>query len=399
MSAEWIEVSLSEVFTLDNAKLGKHSSEPRVLSLSKYDGFVPSDEYFDKRIASANLDGYKVVDPHGWAYSTIHIDEGSIARNTLGFTGVISPMYTTMRWSSDAHCAAYFAYLLKSPAMLSAYQDSAQGTVNRRRSLAFKTFSSLKVTVPPLPVQRRIVDLMTHVDSHLANLRAEREALRDVEIAQRRTFLAPNEDWDSGLLGDLAEVRLGRMLSKERSAGESLAPYIRNANVQWAGLDLRDLKQMDFPAEERVKYALRSGDILVCEGGDPGRAVLLDEDIEGVYYQKAIHRVRPSDSVDSQFLYFWLAEAYADGRINDLCTNTTIKHLTAEKFKTLAVRLPAVDVQKTIAGRLRQLQGHAASIDREIAAAISVRNALLGDLLTQEAVINAEYDLILGVVA
>ena len=176
MSEEWTEVSLSALFALDNAKLGEHAQEPRVLSLSKYDGFVPSDEYFEKRIASAKLDAYKTIDQDGWAYSTIHIDEGSIARNTLGFAGVISPMYTTMRWIGEQHDPGFFELLLRSPQMLAEYSDNAQGSINRRRSLPFKTFALLTVAVPPLAVQRRIVDLLAHLDNHLTNLRAERDA-------------------------------------------------------------------------------------------------------------------------------------------------------------------------------------------------------------------------------
>ena len=94
-----------------------------------------SDEYFDKRIASANLDAYKPILQDGWAYSTIHIDEGSIARNTLGCPGVISPMYTTMRWISEDDEPTFFELLLRSPQMLAKYRDNAQGSINRRRIL------------------------------------------------------------------------------------------------------------------------------------------------------------------------------------------------------------------------------------------------------------------------
>jgi type I restriction enzyme S subunit len=126
------------------------------------------------------------------------------------------------------------------------------------------------IRLPPLPVQRRIADLVAHLDNHIADLQSERDAASRVLVRMRATQMEPNGDWKAGRLDQVAEVRLGRMLSKERSSGDDLAPYIRNANVQWNALNLADLKQMSFPTKEREIYALRAGDILVCEGGDPG---------------------------------------------------------------------------------------------------------------------------------
>jgi type I restriction enzyme, S subunit len=99
--SDWQQITLGRLFSADNSKLGPNAVEPTVMSLYKYAGFVRADEYFDKRIASEKLDGYKPVEPGGWAYSTIHVDEGSIARNNLGETGVISPMYTTLKWRGE----------------------------------------------------------------------------------------------------------------------------------------------------------------------------------------------------------------------------------------------------------------------------------------------------------
>jgi type I restriction enzyme S subunit len=255
------------------------------------------------------------------------------------------------------------------------------------------------VFLPPLAVQRRIVDLVTHLDNHLANLRTERDAAELVVNRSRADFLAPDASWTGVTLADLAEVRLGRMLSKERAAGEDLAPYIRNANVQWSGLDLIDLKQMSFPAKERLVYALKAGDILVCEGGDPGRAVLLAQDLDEVFYQKAIHRVRANSRVSSGYLYQWIRACYDDGRIGDLCTNTTIMHLTAEKFRTLRVEFPPPAKQDEIVFVLAAQHENLASLGREIDSLKVARNALLQELLTADTNIPITYDSLLPGVA
>jgi hypothetical protein len=150
---------------------------------------VPADQYFDKRVASANLSGYKWLRVDMWAYSTIHIDEGSIARNKTGYDGVVSPMYTLLNWRSSDHLPAYFEILLRSQAMLRRYRDNAQGSINRRRSLPWKTFAAMKVVVPPLKAQRRVVDLVSAADRAIAASITARDASERMMIELRESLL------------------------------------------------------------------------------------------------------------------------------------------------------------------------------------------------------------------
>ena len=175
----WTTVLLGEFFEPSNDRLGDHETEPPVFAISKYDGVVLASEYHERRVASAKLNAYKTLDSEDWAYSTIHIDEGSIGRNNHGFLGVVSPMYTVLRWRDTEHEPRYFEYLLRSPIMLATYRDMAQGSINRRRSLSWKAFSLLEVHVPSVPEQRRIVDLIGAVE----------EAIADAGIAVNHSWL------------------------------------------------------------------------------------------------------------------------------------------------------------------------------------------------------------------
>lgn len=76
------------------------------------------------------------------------------------------------------------------------------------------------------------------------------------------------------------------MLSGKATKGESPAPYLRNANVQWGRLVLDDLLEMDFSHREREKFSLILGDLIVCEGGEPGRCAVVTEPLLNIYYQK-----------------------------------------------------------------------------------------------------------------
>ena len=75
-------------------------------------------------------------------------------------------------------------------------------------------------------------------------------------------------------LGELAEIQLGKMLDKTKHTTGRLMPYLRNVNVQWGRIDTHDLAEMYFEDDELEKFSLRPGDVLVCEGGEPGRAAV-----------------------------------------------------------------------------------------------------------------------------
>lgn len=158
--------------------------------------------------------------------------------------------------------------------------------------------------------------------------------------------------WQESPLGAIADTQLGKMLDAKKNEGE-YHPYLGNDNVQWDGIDLSEVKEMRFKESELAKFALRSGDLLVCEGGDPGRCAIWNSD-EEMYYQKALHRVRAHEGVlDNRYLYYFLVHI---GSTQEICQyytgGATIKHLPAAALNRVKVRYPDLSTQKRIVGVL-----------------------------------------------
>jgi type I restriction enzyme, S subunit len=146
------------------------------------------------------------------------------------------------------------------------------------------------------------------------------------------------------------EVALGKMLDEKRISGRHLAPYLRNVDVQWGRINTADLPQMDFEGDDVVRYGLRRGDLLVCEGGEVGRAAIWDEQLEECYYQKALHRLRPrSDRDTTRFLFYLLRAAVAQGIFSSEGGKATIAHLPADAFRRICFPFPPADEQLAIA--------------------------------------------------
>jgi type I restriction enzyme S subunit len=156
--------------------------------------------------------------------------------------------------------------------------------------------------------------------------------------------------WQSVPLESVAEIQLGKMLSGKASKGESPAPYLRNANVQWGRLVLDDLLEMDFSHREREKFSLIPGDLIVCEGGEPGRCAVVTEPMRNIYYQKALMRVRPQpERLTPQFLQRFMQHAASRGVFRQGGNQSTIAHFPAVRLRALQVPLPPLLEQKRIA--------------------------------------------------
>lgn len=149
-------------------------------------------------------------------------------------------------------------------------------------------------------------------------------------------------------IGDLFEVQLGKMLNENARAGE-LFPYLANFNVRWGKFDLSDLNRMAFSETERKKFTIQKNDLLMCEGGEIGRcAVWIGSDTD-IYFQKAIHRLRPRDErVSSYFMYYFMQHISTKGDLPKLVGETSIAHLTREKLVSLSVPVPQRAVQDRI---------------------------------------------------
>jgi type I restriction enzyme S subunit len=212
-------------------------------------------------------------------------------------------------------------------------------------------FEETLVPFPSIDEQRRIVDILKRADS-IRRLRkqAQDTARQLIPALFTEMFGDPAtnpEGWPISAFGDVCDCRLGKMLDKKQQTGKHLRPYLRNANVQWDRFELSDMLEMDFFEKDRKTFSLRKGDVLICEGGEVGRAAIWNDDLAECYFQKALHRARPySEVVTSEYL-LWLMRALAkSGGLVDATSQATIAHLTGVKLKSLRVPIPPIERQK-----------------------------------------------------
>ncbi|WP_370039452.1 restriction endonuclease subunit S [Nocardioides sp.] len=236
-----------------------------------------------------------------------------------------------------------------------------------RSKLTQKQLLSAEVPLPPLTEQRRIAAILDHADA----LRTKRRmVLAHLDALTTSIFDSLfSGDLPTAPLGELAETRLGKMLDAKKQTGDHRRPYLRNANVQWFRFDLEDLLEMDFTQKDRATFALLPGDVLVCEGGQPGRSAIWRGELDECYFQKALHRVRLGDDLEPEYFAHAMKKIVDSNGLKDFVTSSTIAHLTGEKLRTLPIPVPDLSGQREFAARVEQVRRQTEAVTRALATA------------------------------
>lgn len=158
--------------------------------------------------------------------------------------------------------------------------------------------------------------------------------------------------WQRAALADIAEVRLGRQRSPKRATGDRMRPYLRAANVTWRGLQVADVKEMDFTEQESATYELRVGDLLLAEAsgspGEVGKPAQFKGEIEGCCFQNTLLRVRLPEGLSPDFYEHFFREQALNGRFAAGSRGVGIRHLGAAALSEWQVPIPPSAEQERI---------------------------------------------------
>ena len=254
----------------------------------------------------------------------------------------------------------------------------------------------IEIPFPPLPIQKRVAGILSAYDELIENSQRRIKILETMARALYREwfvhFRFPGhentrivdglpEAWTRRPLEEIAECRLGKMLDQDKNRGDML-PYLANLNVRWGEFDLSDLREMRFEQDEIETFGLRFGDIVMCEGGEPGRCAIWKEQLPGIMIQKAIHRIRCRENMDHNYLYQSLRHLGQSGYLATLFTGSTIKHLPREKLAKVAIVVPPEPLLSAFRDTMISLEEQIHTLQRQIQNLRRTRDLLLPRLLS-----------------
>lgn len=436
----WRVVKLGELiesFSVKAKDFNVDVSELDFLGVSNTEGITKS-----KYAAEEKADDYKIMEKGCFAYNPYRINVGSIAMLEDDIVGLISPAYVVFKVKEKSIIPELLLKFLKSSEGLRQIKLHARGTV--RQALRFSDLCKIEISLPKYYEQQEFYKTISNTEiessiisselthqldlvkqlrqaflqeamqgeltkewraNHpeliegdssatalLKKIKAEKEKLiKEKEIKKQKPLPPITEDeipfeipegWVWCRLGEVSNNRLGKMLDGIKNKGE-MQPYLRNLNVQWYHFELNDIKKMRFELSEFEEYSIKKGDLLICEGGEPGRCAIWNSDDESFKFQKALHRVRFLGNIESWVYQYYFDFICRSKLIIEYYTGAGIKHLTGKSLNKMLLPLPPPFEQQLIVTKLDKLMAYCDSLEESIKNSQVQNEMLLGQVLRE----------------
>lgn len=396
----WLEVAIGNIAKVVGGGTPKSSdqsnfSEPG----SGIPWLTPADlsGYTAKEISNGRRDLTAV----GYENSSATVmPKGSLlfsSRAPIGYVAIASNEISTNQGFksfvfSEGVNPSYAYYYLKSIRDLA----NERGSGSTFRELSGSAAKNLPFLLAPLPEQIRIADKLDRIlarvntaQTRLDKIPALIKRFRQTVLAEATSgeltrewraddsrkdeFLTWNfsnipEGWQLYFLPGISQSRLGKMLDKNKNQGIPVR-YLGNINVRWGKFDLENLKEILVSEKEKNELTIKDGDLLVCEGGEPGRSAVWRGGDSNLTFQKALHRVRFDSRVVPEYGFYCFQNDVISNKMPTLYTGTTIKHLTGKALNRYPMAIPPIDEQHEIIRRVEFLFSLADTVEKQYRAA------------------------------
>jgi type I restriction enzyme, S subunit len=170
-------------------------------------------------------------------------------------------------------------------------------------------------------------------------------------IADEVPFEIP-DSWEWVRLGNIFQHNTGKALNSSNHAGK-LMEYITTSNLYWDHFEIDKLRSMLFTDAEIEKCTAIKGDLLVCEGGDIGRAAIWNFNYD-IRIQNHIHRLRAYLPVCTEYFYYLFYLYKHAGWIGG--KGIGIQGLSSNALHAVLFPFPPLEEQKRIVEKIVELQ-------------------------------------------
>jgi type I restriction enzyme, S subunit len=229
--------------------------------------------------------------------------------------------------------------------------------------------------VPQDPNDEPASELLKHVDAERRQLKLPPRLPADDAAGP---FSLP-EEWLWLRFGDVAQHNSGKTLDKGRNTGNTRR-YITTSNLYWGRFDLANVREMLIRDEELERCTARRNDLLICEGGEAGRAAVWDTD-EEICFQNHVHRARFFAGINPYYAYRTFQRLDLSGEINEFRKGVGISNLSGKALASIPFPLPPLAEQHRIVAKVDEMMALCDRLEAEQADAGTAHSRLVATLL------------------
>ena len=320
-------------------------NEYPVLSMTMHDGIVFQSDRFKKNLSSDDKSNYKVV-KFGQLVVGFPIDEGVLYVQRVAEKGIMSPAYNV--WDiGDNVDSEYLELALHSPQAMQYYKERLRGTTARRRSIPTEDLLNLKIKLPNIHEQEKIVQIFASVSELISLRRQQIEKLDELVKARFVELMDSAELSEKVTVEQITErVKVGFVGTCEKYYTDASGiPMLRTGNITDHGIDMSDLKYVTEEFHDKNKKSqIHSGDLLIARHGSNGQANVYDGP-EAQCLNAVV--IVPNQAVaKSVFLAGLINSPEVKEQIDRTLVGSTQHVVNTKSIANLVVRIPCLEVQE-----------------------------------------------------
>lgn len=346
-------------------------------------------EIVDKRIGDIDdsleetLSTYRVVSPNTIMINGLNLNYDFISQRVaiVRTKGIITSAYLAVKPDETRVFPRFMLYLLKSYDFRQVFHGIGSGI---RKTLKYQDFKELRIVAPSLDLQKRLAGYLdsecAKIDEIISDARASIEDYKAWKTSALYEAVTkgihkkqPTRDsgikwignipshWQVSKIGRFIKIRSGITLGKTYPQGTELIemPYLRVANVKAEGFALEDVAKIKVTPEEAEKYALKSGELLMTEGGDRdklGRGTIWHEEISPCLHQNHVFAVTCDENwLLTEYLAYLTASPVGREYFDLTAKKTTnLASTNSNTIMQFKVPIPPVSEQREIVALLDQ---------------------------------------------
>jgi len=353
----WKWVKLGDILENYSVK-NKDKEELPVYSVSKEKGIVLAEDFFkedvygkNREIYEKNLSNYKLIEEGCFVYNPYRVNIGSIGYVEHNIRGLVSPAYVVFKVKDARQTADRFLYyVLKSDWFLNKIKEATSGSI--RDSLSFSSLSEIYIPLPPLEIQKKIVERLDKQQAIIEKAKEMEKAILDAGI-DNAIF---EGDWEWVELGDERVTNAIHPGSTPRQSDNAFTenkeiPFIKSEYVQNTYIDFSKVETY-IKTSLRDKYSrnlVRKGDVLFnIIGASIGRVAVYKENREAIINQNiCLIRVQ-KDLLLPEFLMYFLLSKKMQAYFIQVNFGGGQPALSASAVKKFKIPLPPLEKQKEI---------------------------------------------------
>ncbi|WP_284879251.1 restriction endonuclease subunit S [Acinetobacter variabilis] len=275
----------------------------------------------------------------------------------------------------------------------------AKGKGGAQPNISQQIIKAHTVYLPALAEQQEIVRQLDIMLAQVEQIKARLDAIPTILKKFRQSVLADavsgeliNQGFNQLSVESLSDYLTDVRYGTSKKCSESLidaVPVLRIPNIADDGtLDFTNLKYAEFESKEIKQLQLSKGDLLLIRSNGSldlvGKSAIADELDKVVLYAGYLIRLRFNDSVNPQFIQYFLQAPQTRQTIENIARSTSgVNNVNSKEIAGLKIQLPCIDHQNEVVLRVKQLLELSKRIEETIKSAQKRVNLLTQSILAK----------------